>query len=92
MAGIDGRAVVGEQEATAALQEAVRHAGVGVVIITDAVVAEIRSQVDAIRLGCEQPLLVEIPGPQGPVADRKSLRQLVQEAVGIRISQEEECN
>ena len=90
LAGVDGQAVANEEESAVALQDAVRQADVGVVIITDAVVASIRSRVDAIRLQCEQPLLVEIPGPMGPIAGRKSLRQLVQEAVGIRISQEEE--
>jgi len=90
LAGIEGQVVSGAAEAAAALQAAVRRSGVGVVIITDAVAADIRSQVDAIRLECERPLLVEVPGPLGPIAGRKTLRQLVQEAVGIRISQEEE--
>ena len=90
LAGIDGQTVIGEEEAASALRNAVQRPGVGVVIITDTVAADIRAQVDAIRLECEQPLLVEVPGPTGPIAGRKSLRQLVQEAVGIRISQEEE--
>jgi V/A-type H+/Na+-transporting ATPase subunit F len=88
LAGIEGHVVTNPLEAEAALQQVVRRRDAGVVIITDAVAAEIRPQVDAVRLECERPLLVEIPGPQGPVAGRKTLRQLVQEAVGIRISQE----
>jgi V/A-type H+-transporting ATPase subunit F len=88
LAGVEGRAVTTVQDAAAALQEAVRRTDLGVIIITDAVATEIREQVDATRLECERPLLVEIPGPGGPVAGRKTLRQLVQEAVGIRISQE----
>ena len=90
LAGVDGQTVSSDQEAKAALEDAIGRRDVGVVMITDAVAADIREQVDAIRLECEQPLLVEIPGPLGPIAGRKSLRQLVQEAVGIRISQEEE--
>jgi V/A-type H+-transporting ATPase subunit F len=90
LAGIEGRAVSGPEEAAAALQDAVGRSDLGVVIITDAVAADIRSQVDAVRLSCERPLVVEVPGPQGPIAGRKTLRQLVQEAVGIRISQEQE--
>ena len=88
LAGVEGRAVTTVQDAAAALQEAVRRTDLGVIIITDAVATGIREQVDATRLECERPLLVEIPGPGGPVAGRKTLRQLVQEAVGIRISQE----
>jgi V/A-type H+/Na+-transporting ATPase subunit F len=90
LAGVEGRAVAGVEEADAALQEAVRRADLGVVIITDAVAADIRGQVDTIRMECARPLLIEIPGPTGPIPGRKTLRQLVQEAVGIRISQEEE--
>jgi V/A-type H+-transporting ATPase subunit F len=90
LAGIDGQVVSSDAEAEAALQHAVGQTGIGVVIITDTVAADIRAQVDAIRLEREQPLVVEVPGPAGPLAGRKTLRQLVQEAVGIRISQEEE--
>jgi hypothetical protein len=36
-------------------------------------------------------LIVEVPGPDGPMPGRKTLRQFVQEAVGIRIGQEEEA-
>ena len=90
LAGIDGQVVSSGPEAEAALQKATERRDIGVVMITDAVASDIREQVDTVRLECEQPLLVEIPGPLGPIAGRKTLRQLVQEAVGIRISQEEE--
>jgi hypothetical protein len=33
--------------------------------------------------------VVEIPGPEGPIPGRKTLRQFVQEAVGVRIGHEE---
>jgi V/A-type H+-transporting ATPase subunit F len=90
LAGIEGQVVSDAAEAAAALQEAVRQPNIGVLILADTVAAAIRDQVDAVRLECERPLLVEVAGPLGPVPGRKSLRQLVQEAVGIRISQEEE--
>ena len=44
----------------------------------------IRTLVDEIRLALEHPLIAEIPGPDGAMAGRKTLRQFVQEAVGIR--------
>lgn len=89
LAGVDGQVVSHTEEAEAALENAARRADVGVVIITDALAGEIRERVDAFRLACARPLLVEIPGPTGPIPGRKTLRQLVQEAVGIRIAQEE---
>jgi V/A-type H+/Na+-transporting ATPase subunit F len=91
LAGIDGQVVASDQEAEAALTATTARRDIGVVMITDAIASGIRDQVDAVRLECAQPLLVEIPGPLGPIAGRKTLRQLVQEAVGIRISQEEDA-
>jgi V/A-type H+-transporting ATPase subunit F len=88
LAGIEGQVVASDREAREALERVAGRKDVGVVMINDVVAAGIREQVDALRLECEQPLVVEIPGPQGPLAGRKTLRQLVQEAVGIRISQE----
>lgn len=88
LAGVEGRVVTTDQEAEEALQAASQRSDIGVVMINDVVAAGIRAQVDTVRLESEQPLLVEIPGPQGPLAGRKTLRQLVQEAVGIRITEE----
>ncbi|MFO7907088.1 MAG: V-type ATP synthase subunit F [Pirellulaceae bacterium] len=88
LAGIDGQVVLTDQEAEEALRSVAGRADVGVVIINDVIAAGIREEVDAFRLDREQPLLVEIPGPRGPLPGRKTLRQLVHEAVGIRISQE----
>ena len=89
LAGIDGRAVETADEAADALARAARRPNLGVVILTHAVAADIRDQVDALRAGQGTPLVVEVPGPEGPLPGRKTLREFVQEAVGIRIGQEE---
>ena len=90
LAGIDGQAVSDAREAEAALKEAARRPGLGILIVTDVVAADVREQVDAIRMTEARPLIVEIPGPGGPMPGRKTLRRFVQEAVGIRIGQEGE--
>jgi len=89
LAGVDGRAVVGPKQAVEALDEASERPDVGIVVLTDAVAAGIRAHVDAHRASPHGPLIVEIPGPKGPLPGRKTLRQFVQEAIGIRIGQEE---
>jgi vacuolar-type H+-ATPase subunit F/Vma7 len=38
-----------------------------------------------IRLERDRLLIVEIPGPEGPLSGRKSLREFVQEAVGVSV-------
>ncbi len=57
-----------------------------VVIITDVAAESIRPEIEAIRFERERPLIVEIPGPGGPLPGRRSLREVVQEAIGMRIS------
>ena len=89
LAGVEGRAVAEPKQAAEALDEAFKRPDVGIVILTDVVAASIRSQVDAYRAGSACPLIVEIPGPKGSMPGRKTLRQFVQEAIGIRIGQEE---
>jgi V/A-type H+/Na+-transporting ATPase subunit F len=88
LAGVEGRAVSSAPEAREALHQAAA-ADHGIVILTQPVAAWIREQVDAFRLAHERPLLVEIPGPGGPLAGRKTLRQLAHAAVGIRVDQEQ---
>ncbi len=90
LAGVEGTAVVSRTEAAEALDRAVRRPDLGIVILTQAVAAYIRDQVDDVRTNRSRPLLVEVPGPDGPLPGRKTLRQFVQEAVGITIGQEEE--
>jgi V/A-type H+-transporting ATPase subunit F len=90
LAGVEGESVLTSHEASDALTRAVKRPNIGIVILTQSVAADIREQVDEIRAERERPLLVEVPGPQGPLPGRKTLRQFVQEAVGIRIGQEEE--
>ena len=91
LAGVAGEAVESAPEAAEALERAARRPGLGLIILTDQVAAGIRDAVDALRMERGQPLVVEIPGPEGRMPGRKTLRQFVQEAVGIRIGQEEDA-
>jgi len=90
LAGVAGEAVESDAEASDALARAARRPDLGIVILTDEVAAGIRDEVDAHRSARARPLVVEVPGPGGRMPGRKTLRQFVQEAAGIRIGQEEE--
>ena len=92
LAGVQGEGVSAPAEAVAAIRLAARRKDLGVLIVTQAVAAQAREEVDAIRMTQSVPLVVEIPGPEGPMPGRKTLRQFVQEAVGIRIGEEQEPN
>lgn len=88
LAGIAGQSVTTPDQAAAAVRQAVTQTEWGVIILTERLAASIRQQVEAIRMERDRPLIVEIPGPEGPLPGRKSLRQFVQEAVGIRVGPE----
>jgi V/A-type H+-transporting ATPase subunit F len=84
LAGIAGRVVGTAGEAEAAVREVADEGECGVLIVTEQVTAQIQSMIDEIRLQRDRPLILEIPGPSGPTAGRRSLRQLVEEAAGLR--------
>ena len=85
LAGIPGQVVATAGQAAAAVAAAVARADCGIIVLTEKIAAGIRPQVETIRLERDRPLIVEIPGPEGPLPGRKSLRQFVQEAVGVRV-------
>jgi V/A-type H+/Na+-transporting ATPase subunit F len=90
LAGVEGRAVAEPQAAAEALDQACARKDIGIIVMTDVVAQGIRPKIDSIRSGRITPLIVEIPGPKGPMPGRKSLRQSVQEAIGIRLGQDVE--
>lgn len=90
LAGVPGEVVTSALAATVALERAATRPDCGVVILTEKIADGIRPLVEQIRFARERPLVVVIPGPEGPGRERKSLRQFVQEAVGIHLESEKE--
>lgn len=88
LAGVSGEVAAAPSEAAAAIQAAARRPDCGVIILTEKVADAMRPLVEQLRFERERPLIVVIPGPDGPAQERKSLRQLVQEAVGVRLEPE----
>lgn len=88
LAGVEARVAETPEEARTVVEEMVGRRDSGIMIITEGVADMIRPEVERLRSGGDRPLIVEIPGPAGPMAGRKSLRQFVQEAVGMSITRE----
>ena len=84
LAGVEGTEVSTAGEAEAAFDK-VLSADAGIVIITEDVADMIRSRVDAYLVGEDLPLLLEIPGPEGRKADRPSVRDMVNQAIGMNL-------
>lgn len=88
LAGISGEVANSAAEAADAVKLAAMRPDCGVVILTETIARSIAPLVDQIRFEEERPLIVVIPGPDGPAQGRRSLRALVQEAVGVRLDAE----
>lgn len=88
LAGVPGTVVRSPAETAAALAAAAARPECAIIILTQSIADSIRPQVEQTRFERERPLLVEIAGPEGASPGRKSLRQLVQEAVGLHLDTE----
>ena len=89
LAGVDGHAAGTAEETLAALDEISKNREIGIIIMTDVLADGIRDRIDEIRMHQARPLIVVIPGPEGPMPGRKTLREFVQEAIGIQVGREE---
>jgi len=85
MVGVEVRVAENADEAQSALQEALNDRQVGIVIITEPVAELIRRQVDRYVFSQSFPLIVEIPDRQGPLEGRSTLREMVNQAIGINL-------
>ncbi len=83
-AGLSGRAATNRLEAVEALKEA-REKNAGIVIVTEELAALMEAEVSALRFSDELPMLVEIPGAQGPLPGRRSLAEVIREAIGVKV-------
>lgn len=88
-AGVAGEAVETADAATQAMEAACARPDVGVVVVTAAVAQWMRPLVESIRLTRPRPLIAEIPGPSGPLAEHRTLQQQVQATAGLTLEWKE---
>lgn len=84
LAGVKGRLARDSGETQAAFRSATAMPGIGIVIITERLAGLIREELDAFQAAAELPLILEVPDRHGPVPDRKSMEQIVWQAVGMK--------
>ena len=84
-AGVAGQAVHTPEEARAALAGRVEPGRTGIVILTDEVANTIQDEVNKLRFESRTPLIVQVPGPDGPLPGRPDLLATIREALGIRV-------
>ena len=85
MVGVDGRVAETASEAEAAFRAALELKDVGIVAITERAAELIRPVLEPYVLSRRFPLVVEIPDRQGPIPGRRSIRDMVTAAIGIKL-------
>jgi len=85
LVGVYGRVVTDPDEARDAFRAVIRDGETGIVIITEAVADTIRELVDSYVFTEDFPLILEIPDRRGHDERRPSLREVVNQAIGISV-------
>ncbi len=84
-AGVPGVVAESPEDVARALEQAVSNSQIGAIIITERAASLARAAVDELRVNRVTPVVVEAPDQNGPLEGRKTLADLIREAVGIRI-------
>lgn len=85
LVGVDGVVVQGSEEAKEALEQAFSSNDIGIIIITEKIAAAIREEMEEYVFSHDFPLVIEIPGREGPMEGRVSIRQMVRSAIGFSV-------
>jgi len=85
LVGVPGREIAEAEQAHATLDALLDRDDMKLILITEDLAAQIRDRVDELRLNRLHPVIVEIPGSRSEEPTR-SLREIVQKVVGIRLS------
>lgn len=87
LVGVGGHAVTTAEEANQALDEALSTKDAGIILVTEDVAALIESRMDELKFHSTEPLVVEIPAPEGDGerVNRPSLGEIVFRAIGVKI-------
>jgi V/A-type H+/Na+-transporting ATPase subunit F len=85
LVGVKGTTVRDTEEARDAFQSALSDKETGILIITERTADFIRPLVDKYLFTERFPLIVEIPDRKGPVEGKPHIRDMVNEAIGIKL-------
>ncbi len=85
LVGVAGRVVSDADDARAAFRDVIDDGTTGIIVITEPVAGLIRETVDAYLFTSDFPLILEIPDRHGRDPERPGLREVVNQAIGIRV-------
>jgi len=84
-AGLEGDVVETPAQAREVFERVRQDETVGVIIMTEQSAASIGEEVERAIFESTRPIIVRIPGPEGPAPDRRTLQRIIEETVGIKL-------
>lgn len=85
LAGIEGVVVHEYDETVAAIKQACADDSIGIVLVSEKLVALCREMIYDLKLHTKFPLMVEIPDRHGKADITDSITRYVQEAIGVKL-------
>ena len=85
LAGIDGLVLHERDEVVSAIEEAVKDRDLGILLITEKLIALCPEVVYERKLGHKRPLIVEVPDRHGGDHIASLLDQYISEAIGVKM-------
>ena len=83
--GVTGKVATNPDEARRAFEATLDDKETGIIIITERVADMIRPIVNNYLLTIGFPLVVEVPDRNGPKPDRPNIKEMVNNAIGIKL-------
>jgi len=84
LVGVDGVEVTTVDEARLALSKALANVDLALILISEKFSTKMRDEIDKLRLSRVAPLIVEIPGEEGPSGETR-MSDLMTKTLGIKI-------
>lgn len=85
MAGIEGVVVHGSEETRLAVEEALTHEDISILVVTELAASQIPDMIQNLRERSEAPIVVEIPDRHGTRRDSDFLTKYVRDAIGVKM-------
>jgi vacuolar-type H+-ATPase subunit F/Vma7 len=85
LAGVRGQIVKTEKDLHRVLDAAIADEELGIVLVTEDAADLARQRMDTLKTHSTVPLVVEIPGPEGPSPDQPPLSEVIRRTIGVKI-------
>jgi len=85
LAGIDGVIAHTKEEILDAIKSAMKNKDIGILILTELVVDQVRAEVLEMKLKVKTPIIVEIPDRHGSSRSANTITKYIEDSIGIKL-------